>query len=324
MSIKMVADIVELFNDEGVIDMATYFGNGVTEMFANMDTVWFLQQDETRPDCYTLSGTVATISADAGTVVVSPITGEVETITDNGDGTKTIILTKYGKSDPDDPNSETVPVMKIVLGNVTGSSCIVGQKVTAGSTRLGTVSASGKITYEHLEGSGSPINPKDELDKMIAIINLEFAPALPSEYNSISSWFGPRKPPTSGASSWHKGIDLGAPTGTPIYAIADGVASSHYQQGGYGNYVVVDHGNGFISEYGHMSKIIVRSGDVKKGDVIGLVGSTGASTGPHLHLTIKNSSMNRDLDGDGNKDKQINPLEEAGLNIFYGETKSNY
>ena len=89
-------------------------------------------------------------------------------------------------------------------------------------------------------------------------------------------------------SSTHTGLDIAASTGTPIKVIADGTVTSAQYTGSYGYLVKVDHGNGVESWYAHTSKMYVKAGDeVKAGDVIAAVGSTGNSTGPHLHLEIR-------------------------------------
>ena len=86
----------------------------------------------------------------------------------------------------------------------------------------------------------------------------------------------------------HGGIDLASPTGTEIYATADGVVGRSGWAGGYGNLVEITHGKGIQTRYGHMSKRFVEDGErVKRGQVIGLVGSTGRSTGPHLHYEVE-------------------------------------
>lgn len=87
----------------------------------------------------------------------------------------------------------------------------------------------------------------------------------------------------------HAGIDVGASVGTPIYAADNGtVVYSQYNDGGYGNLVQIDHGNGFVTYYGHCSELLVKVGDVvAKGDLIALVGNTGRSTGPHLHFEVR-------------------------------------
>ena len=89
-------------------------------------------------------------------------------------------------------------------------------------------------------------------------------------------------------SSTHTGLDIAASTGTPIKVIADGTVTSAQYTGSYGYLVKVEHGNGVESWYAHTSKMYVKAGDeVKAGDVIAAVGSTGNSTGPHLHLEIR-------------------------------------
>jgi murein DD-endopeptidase MepM/ murein hydrolase activator NlpD len=86
----------------------------------------------------------------------------------------------------------------------------------------------------------------------------------------------------------HTGIDFGASEGTPIKAAADGVVVSAGVQGGYGNTTIIDHGNSLATLYAHQSRMIVSSGQsVKRGQVIGYVGSTGNSTGPHLHFEVR-------------------------------------
>ncbi len=100
--------------------------------------------------------------------------------------------------------------------------------------------------------------------------------------------FGPRVHPIFNVVRMHTGIDMGAPTGAPIYAAADGVVVIAGEQGGYGNTVVIDHGDGIATLYAHQSAIGVVVGDlVEAGDVIGFVGSTGFSTGPHLHFEVR-------------------------------------
>jgi Meckel syndrome type 1 protein len=85
----------------------------------------------------------------------------------------------------------------------------------------------------------------------------------------------------------HEGVDLAAPTGTPVYAAACGVVSEAGQESGYGNIVCIDHGAGFSTCYAHLSRFGTSQGaHVNAGDVIGYVGSTGDATGPHLHFEI--------------------------------------
>ncbi len=103
----------------------------------------------------------------------------------------------------------------------------------------------------------------------------------------ISSSFGWRVHPVLGFRRLHKGMDFAAPYGAPIRAAADGVVAAAGRNGGYGNFVKLAHGSGLATGYGHMSRIAVRTGTrVTRGQVIGYVGSTGLSTGPHLHYEL--------------------------------------
>jgi murein DD-endopeptidase MepM/ murein hydrolase activator NlpD len=104
----------------------------------------------------------------------------------------------------------------------------------------------------------------------------------------ISSRFGARKDPFLGRLAMHTGIDFRAPTGLPAKSVADGTVTAAGYHGGYGNMVEVDHGNGVATRYGHLSKIAVKIGEkVVAGRRVGNVGSTGRSTGPHLHYEIR-------------------------------------
>ncbi len=105
---------------------------------------------------------------------------------------------------------------------------------------------------------------------------------------TITSPFGYRKAPTAGASTYHQGIDMACDSGTPIYATRSGtITKASYQAGGAGYYVSINHGDGFGSIYMHMTRYVVSAGQsVSQGQLIGYVGSTGISTGPHLHFGI--------------------------------------
>lgn len=103
----------------------------------------------------------------------------------------------------------------------------------------------------------------------------------------IGSPFGYRIDPITGHKALHTGLDFASPTGTPIYAAAGGVVIVQELNSGYGNMVEIDHGNNIITRYGHASKVFVSKGDiVKRGQKVAEVGSTGRSTGPHLHFEV--------------------------------------
>ncbi|MFM5915573.1 MAG: peptidoglycan DD-metalloendopeptidase family protein [Chakrabartia godavariana] len=125
----------------------------------------------------------------------------------------------------------------------------------------------------------------DQLDQaMVAIPSakpVSFAIAL-------TSGFGVRSDPFRGGAAMHAGVDIPGPIGTPIYATADGVVGRTGWVGGYGNLVEIDHGKGIQTRYGHLSSIVATAGSrVKRGQLIGLMGSTGRSTGSHLHYEVR-------------------------------------
>ena len=105
----------------------------------------------------------------------------------------------------------------------------------------------------------------------------------------VTSEFGNRIDPFTGQRKGHTGMDLAVPTGTPIRAALPGtVTTAAYDQGGYGYYIMIDHGNGLTTLYGHNSQLLAQVGQpVEAGDIISLSGSTGRSTGPHLHFEVR-------------------------------------
>lgn len=110
---------------------------------------------------------------------------------------------------------------------------------------------------------------------------------VPCSYVKMTSPFGYRKSPTSGASTYHQAVDLAAPAGTPIYATRAGYVTTATFSSSAGNYVSINHMDGFASIYMHMTNYVVSAGQtVSAGQLIGYVGSTGISTGPHLHFGI--------------------------------------
>ena len=114
-----------------------------------------------------------------------------------------------------------------------------------------------------------------------------FPDLWPTNGGTISSAYGGRTGPIAGGYDWHPGVDIAVDFGTPIYASAMGTVEQAGWNGGYGRYVRLDHGNGYESAYGHMSGIAVVPGQVvRKGEIIGFVGSSGYSTGPHVHFEV--------------------------------------
>lgn len=111
---------------------------------------------------------------------------------------------------------------------------------------------------------------------------------MPLEGAHLTSGFGMRAHPVLGGLRKHTGIDLAAPTGTPVYATADGLIGRADWYSSYGLYISISHGASMETRYAHLSRLAVAAGDnVKKGDLIGYVGSTGRSTGPHLHYEVR-------------------------------------
>jgi len=124
-------------------------------------------------------------------------------------------------------------------------------------------------------------------EKLLAAIPA-IQPVSNKDLNRIASGFGYRIDPVYKVKKLHAGLDFAAPIGTPIYATANGtIKEANFNEGGYGNHVVINHGYGYETLYGHMVRIKARVGNkVKRGEVIGWVGSTGKSTGPHCHYEV--------------------------------------
>jgi murein DD-endopeptidase MepM/ murein hydrolase activator NlpD len=131
--------------------------------------------------------------------------------------------------------------------------------------------------------------------------------APPVDYYNLTSDFGNRKDPFTKKPDWHEGVDLGAWPGTRVRATAPGVVTYAGHKGGYGRFVLVDHGCGIETAYGHLKSIDVKKGDtVDYRDTLGKVGSTGRSTGPHVHYEVRI------------KGKPVDPYQfiEAGRYVF--------
>ncbi|WP_052807186.1 M23 family metallopeptidase [Risungbinella massiliensis] len=112
--------------------------------------------------------------------------------------------------------------------------------------------------------------------------------------SNITSPFGVRTDPINGNKKEHRGIDISGPNalGAPLHASASGIITVRYDSGGYGNYIVIEHENGYTSLYGHLQSVTVHTGQVvRQGQVIGYVGNTGRSTGPHLHFEIRRNNI---------------------------------
>lgn len=129
------------------------------------------------------------------------------------------------------------------------------------------------------DGNSKPVTPRAK----VAVPS-----RMPLEGARLSSGYGMRNHPVIGGRRAHKGVDLAAPTGTPVYATADGIVSRADWFSSYGLYISIEHGAKLQTRFAHLSRVAVAAGErVKKGDIIGYVGSTGRSTGPHLHYEVR-------------------------------------
>ncbi len=151
------------------------------------------------------------------------------------------------------------------------------------------------------------IKPSEDLKTNVAL-NLNFTRPVSGE---ISSPFGWRIDPFTGKRAYHRGIDIRAKEGTPVKSAESGEVIFAGEKGGYGNLVIIEHSGGYRTYYAHLEEIDVKEGDsVAKGAIIGKVGSTGRSTGPHLHFEIRRG------------DRVLNPLSEL-KNFKFKEKNPN-
>ncbi|QIQ88250.1 MAG: M23 family metallopeptidase [Erythrobacter sp.] len=151
-----------------------------------------------------------------------------------------------------------------------------GESLTNGDPRFRQLFASWRSL--DTKGPGAPVE-----QPVISVPS-----RMPLSGFRMTSDYGMRTHPVLGRRRHHKGVDLAAPTGTPVYATADGMIERAEFSRSYGLVIYADHGAGLETRYAHLSKLAVAEGErVKKGDLIGYVGSTGRSTGPHLHYEVR-------------------------------------
>lgn len=152
-----------------------------------------------------------------------------------------------------------------------------------------------KPTPATADNSGGPFVPAEErphedLMKKVDdyLRTIQFMPLGKPVNGAITSKFGNRTDPVNKKKGFHEGVDIRSNHGKKIRATAAGVVVKAFINAGYGNYVEIDHGNGYRTVFAHMQKYLVKKGDsIKRGQIIGLVGSSGRSTGPHLHYEIR-------------------------------------
>lgn len=171
----------------------------------------------------------------------------------------------------------------------------------------GAVIPESTVTEESRSMSNNLVDMKEELPALLDSFEellqrfeeyeeeLRTIPTYVPAEGRISSQFGNRRDPFTRWTRFHSGIDIAAPLNTPIYAAADGKVTMAGWNGGYGNTVMVEHDTTYETLYAHLNKIDVKVGDsVKKGDIIGRMGTTGRSTGVHLHYEIKRNGEHVD------------------------------
>jgi len=150
-------------------------------------------------------------------------------------------------------------------------------RVSEGAARLREVAEDEERNLADLQE-----NIQERLQRLLS------TPSILPALGWVSSEFGYRFNPFSGVKTFHAGIDVANHTGTPVHAPADGVVTHVGSQGGFGQIVRIDHGYGIVTKYGHNSRILAKQGQrVKRGDKISEMGSSGRSTGPHLHYQIE-------------------------------------
>ncbi|WP_254606301.1 M23 family metallopeptidase [Sphingomonas bacterium] len=186
------------------------------------------------------------------------------------------------KADPADPISPPAMVASTGTGSsivATGASAaiVVAGVVTAAEVAAETHMRSLFDTWKQGDGGLAPLHAGIAIPSVHPVDQLEF-----------TSNFGIRSDPFRHTARMHAGVDIRGPVGTPIYATADGTVDRAERAGGYGNLIELDHGKGIQTRYGHLSKILVEPGSaVKRGQLIALMGSTGRSTGSHLHYEVR-------------------------------------
>ena len=181
---------------------------------------------------------------------------------------------------PDSARAKLIEKQKELEKVSVMSDDIIGKDIAA---QLNNLDA--RINYQTASYKGIETLIKNQDVKLASIPAIQ--PLSNKDLTRIASGFGMRIHPIYGIAKMHNGLDFTAPQGTPIYATGDGQVITAGVGGGTGNHVIINHGYGYETEYMHMVRIKAKPGQkVKRGEVIGWVGSTGASTGPHCHYEV--------------------------------------
>lgn len=181
---------------------------------------------------------------------------------------------------PDSARAKLIEKQKELDKVAVMSDDVIGKDIAA---QLNNLDA--RITYQTTSYKGIENLIKNQDAKLASIPAIQ--PLSNKQLTRIASGFGMRIHPIYGIAKMHNGLDFTAPQGTPIYATGDGQVTAAGMGTGTGNHVIINHGYGYETEYMHMVRIKARPGQrVKRGEIIGWVGNTGASTGPHCHYEV--------------------------------------
>lgn len=199
--------------------------------------------------------------------------------------------TTLAKSNLLSPNAATIISQQAIQiqNNQTQEEPKIVSYENSGSPDGYTANSGGPLTFQLTESEEEETAIELELRRIETTSSQEFIPRMWAHLGKINNEFGYRRNPFGGGGyEFHAGMDIDGERGDAVIAPANGVVVKAEWQGGYGNMIEIDHGNGLTTRYGHLSKIEIQAGDViQRGQLIGLIGSTGRSTGPHLHFELR-------------------------------------
>ncbi len=197
--------------------------------------------------------------------------------------------TTFAKSDILTTNASAIFSQQIngIQNNQSKEAKIISYENSASNDYA--VNSGGPLTYLLTESQGEANAIELELRRIEKTSSQEFIPRMWAHLGKINNEFGYRRNPFGGAGyEFHGGMDIDGNHGDAVIAPANGVVVKAEWQGGYGNMIEINHGNGLTTRYGHLAKIEIQAGDmVQRGQLMGFVGSTGRSTGPHLHYELR-------------------------------------
>jgi murein DD-endopeptidase MepM/ murein hydrolase activator NlpD len=263
---KLTAENVILKNRLGIAaDKLSFFGAGIERVQSLADK--FKQ----------------ITNVDYGSLALNPASG-------NSQKKSKAVAMRGTDSDFDrEPSSEVMVQQPIVSEETTDTDGDSWEFATHQDAITDYALLSNRIDREAKESQLQEQGLMQLLDKVLTRQNLLAAtPSIKPALGRYTSHFGYRVDPFTGRSSLHPGLDIAAPFGTPVHATADGIVAFAGKDGGYGKLVSIDNGYGVTTRFGHNSQIFVHQGQkVHRGDVISAMGSTGRSTGPHVHYEVR-------------------------------------